>query len=602
MRNGRRELVSTAAVRRAGLALTCALVLGSATAASAGAAGPGAGGASRAQSHPVTEAPGDVRAYWTQRRMRAARPLPLARDVVPRAASALSAEAPEPEALSHAPVNRYEIEDTTSYPARVHGKVFLTFPGEGDFLCSGTVVGSPAGNVVLSAGHCVFDAGFSDQWATNWMFVPGRHDGESPFGEWVAERLAASSEWVNDADHRFDVGAAVIEPQAGIPLEQAVGARGVAFNQPREQLFRAFGYPADPVPHPEFNGERLFVCDSPYGGDDLSMPPPRPMRIACDMTGGSSGGGWVIRESFVNSVISYGYLEELDHIYGPYFGPVASAVYEQAAGPVRCRGLQPTFVGTNASESLSGSEGVDVIVALGGDDHVDGLGGDDIVCAGSGDDTLIGGTGNDHLDGEEGDDLAFFPAASAVSASLVAGAASGDGNDGLANLEGLLGSPGNDRLIGDDGANALSGGVGEDFLDGGLGDDRLTGGEGTDTASFGGPEAVVASMRRAHGQGDDSLAEIERLIGSDEDDVLNGNGHENVLRGRGGDDVARGKGGGDKLDGARGRDRLKGGGGRDRLKGGGGRDRLAGGAGRDRCSGGAGADAAGGCERPRPAG
>jgi V8-like Glu-specific endopeptidase len=548
------------------------LSLQASTAVDAGATGP-PGGTSLSKA--LGKDAADVRRYWTPERMRQAQPLDLARRASASAGEVgESQRAPslEPSPLTHAAVNRFELTDTTSYPARVHGRVFLTFPGQGggDFACSGTVIGSPAGNVALSAGHCVFDAGFTDRWATNWMFIPGRHNGQSPFGQWVAASLASTPQWVagegGDSGIGYDEGMAVMQPNGGTQLEQAVGARGIAFNQPRQQLFRAFGYPAEQPPL-EFTGERLFACDSPYGGDDSSVPPPRTMLIACDMTGGSSGGGWVIGDMFVNSLISYGYPLEPNDIYGPYFDSQAATLYQDVSGVGQCLGKQPTLVGTNGSDSLVGTSAPDVILGLGGDDRIESGDGDDVICAGAGDDTMAGGAGDDGLDGGAGSDSASF--GRAIDANLAKGMAKGEGNDQLIAVENLNGSPGKDTLAGDSGSNALLGGAGRDLLRGGAGSDLLSGEQGSDTVRFDNRPRVVVSPRSARGQGRDRLKGIENLTGSDRADVLKGDKGPNRLRGRGG---------------------------ADRLKGRGGRDRLLGGGGTDSCDGGGGVDHAKHCE------
>jgi hypothetical protein len=55
------------------------------------------------------------------------------------------------------------------------------------------------------------------------------------------------------------------------------------------------------------------------------------MGIDCDMTGGSSGGGWIAGGS-VTSVNSYGYTTLPNVMFGPYQGSVAQSLYTQAAG------------------------------------------------------------------------------------------------------------------------------------------------------------------------------------------------------------------------------------------------------------------------------
>jgi hypothetical protein len=60
------------------------------------------------------------------------------------------------------------------------------------------------------------------------------------------------------------------------------------------------------------------------------------MAIGCDMTGGSSGGGWVITDGSgngnVNSVNSYKYGIEPEVMFGPYFDSTTQAMFNSAQG------------------------------------------------------------------------------------------------------------------------------------------------------------------------------------------------------------------------------------------------------------------------------
>jgi V8-like Glu-specific endopeptidase len=280
--------------------------------------------------------PAEVARFWTDKRMAAARP---AKAVLPG----------EPEALDEGstgrssragpiPYDSYELPNTTSFPERVHGKVFFTKPGEGNFVCSGTVVNGANDSTVITAGHCVFGEG---GWWTNWAFVPGYRKlngtGDAPFGVWSATNLLAPQQWTQPAspNYRYDVGAAVVSRNpSGIELEDLVGARGIVFNQPTNQHFIAHGYPAGAP----FDGFKLWACESDFGGPDLNLggTGPPTMAIGCDMTGGSSGGGWVIEDAsgngYVNSVNSYVYGSLAEVMFGPYFDSTTSALFSTAAG------------------------------------------------------------------------------------------------------------------------------------------------------------------------------------------------------------------------------------------------------------------------------
>jgi V8-like Glu-specific endopeptidase len=308
----------------------------------------------------------DVRRYWTPRRMRAAKPVDPGRSGS-NGTSAVRRRAPggsQPEGTPYyVPANppgggaeptlqlgevssaqgvatdtellasedtkplASEVPDTTAYPARTHGKVFFS-RGSSGFSCSGTAINSAGSNVVFTAGHCVNDPDVWG-WAENWLFVPGYRNGNAPFGEFAAEGLWALNGWVKDRDEWFDVGAAVVKPNgSGQSVEAAVGARGIAFNQRRDQLFTSWGYPVESP----FTGQLLYTCRSRLV-DDWGTG--GPIGISCDMTGGSSGGGWVIADQYVNSVNAILVYDKPNVMFGPYFGAAAGGLYLTVCGCTR---------------------------------------------------------------------------------------------------------------------------------------------------------------------------------------------------------------------------------------------------------------------------
>ena len=350
----------------------------------------------------VAARPAAVRDYWTPSRMRHAEPA----DLVLTAAGELVRAATEPRAAT-------DVSDTSqSFPGRVHGKVFFTISGgsqPGDYVCSGTAVRSNRHTLAWTAGHCVNDPEFGGGFATNWIFIPGYRNGEAPFGEWPAVELLTTPAWSGNIDIRQDLGAAVLARNAeGQGVEDAVGARPIDFRLSRNQQYTAFGYPAQPTLfEPTFDGERLYSCGSPVTGSD--NPPgngPETMQIVCDMSGGSSGGGWVTANGSVNGLISYGYELDFDHLYGPYFGIDARRLYQEATGgELRCGGVAVTNLGASGPDDFSGGDGDEAFKVKGDADRVRGFGGDDIACGGDGADKLKGGEDDDTLRGGDGNDI-----------------------------------------------------------------------------------------------------------------------------------------------------------------------------------------------------
>jgi hypothetical protein len=285
------------------------------------------------------QSPDQVRAFWTQQRMQSAEPLdlPPVSGATTLAQPAVSSRASGHPVQIHSTPGTSNVTDfqpglETSFPQRVHGRVFFTIPNvPGAFSCSGTVVASRLRNVVFTAGHCAYDTGTA-QWATNWVFVPGYRDGAEPYGEFPASGLIAPEEWAA-GNSSYDVAIA----QLSSPLEDLIGARGIAFNKAPNTAYKIFGYPAEPVP--DYDGERLIECDAPFYGVELSSSHPfSTIAYPCNMTHGASGGGWVNPAGYVVSISSHVYLDPAldDQIVGPYFADRVKQLYNAAGGSAEC--------------------------------------------------------------------------------------------------------------------------------------------------------------------------------------------------------------------------------------------------------------------------
>jgi V8-like Glu-specific endopeptidase len=201
----------------------------------------------------------------------------------------------------------------------------------GDWVCSGTSVNSPGLSLVWTAGHCVHGGpGYAAH--ENWTFIPAYSsgfNGDKPYGTWHAKELWTKAAWAFDGNVSYDVGAAVVWKSAGLKLTQKIGGQGIWFNISQFQNFSAFGYPAA-LP---FNGYTQHRCDSPVLFTDDPGPGPDTSAIFCNMTGGSSGGGWLINMNadgwgLVNSVNSYKYQSSPNFMYGPYHGAAALNLYD----------------------------------------------------------------------------------------------------------------------------------------------------------------------------------------------------------------------------------------------------------------------------------
>lgn len=284
----------------------------------------------RASASPGASAQQALR-FWTPARMRAARPL----DVHPppggglAQASALTGGG-NPAAASvsdFAPV-----PDPTAPGFRQNGAIFIVLPHHQGFgRCSGTSVDAPNRSVVITAGHCVNEGGPGHWFNQDWIFVPGYHDGQRPFGVFVAKWLGATVPWIEGSENG-DVGAAVVgRNERGQRLGAAVGGDGIAFGLPPGQVFDVHGYPVGPP----FDGSSQRLCaGTPFLGHDLAsflLPGPLNLGLSCEVTGGASGGGWTIDGNVLNGVTDYGYGDDRGTDFGAYFGGAVRALYERAA-------------------------------------------------------------------------------------------------------------------------------------------------------------------------------------------------------------------------------------------------------------------------------
>lgn len=263
------------------------------------------------------KSPKETAAYWTSERMKSAKPRDRARPGGGGGGGKVTTD-----------WSRYAVPlSGGAYTAedRKNGKVFFTLQGA-NYVCSGTAVAASAPvNLVWTAGHCATDGLGRD--ATNFMFVPGYYKGLEPNGRWTFTQLDSTPGWEAQGPDRFryDVGAARVVHSANTSATfvDTIGTRPIAFGQnPTGKRLVSYGYPAAG----KFNGQQQYACASPFRRWDVAALLD-PMQISCDMTGGSSGGGWMLDTNANNvgdageplvSVNSYGYRSEKTTMYGPY--------------------------------------------------------------------------------------------------------------------------------------------------------------------------------------------------------------------------------------------------------------------------------------------
>ena len=289
-----------------------------------------------------------VVAYWTPARIAAAKP----RDFVREGSKFVPSRKPGGGG-GGASVTGQSFAGNGEVRDRV-GKVYFHMGG-GDWQCSGSVVsdgGRSGFSMVLTAGHCAIDE-TSGEFASNWLFMPSWDRQPATFatacsaslyGCWTTAGgggLYVDNDFVagsfNNQAVTHDWAFAVVGPGGSNGTTQldsipaigagyALGINSVA----RNDRLAAFGFPAAG----KYHGNDLTYCAGPVGTDPGTGN--ATWSLACDMTGGSSGGGWLegVDEQngnggVLSSLNSYGY-SGVRNMYGPKFNNETQATFNAA--------------------------------------------------------------------------------------------------------------------------------------------------------------------------------------------------------------------------------------------------------------------------------
>lgn len=274
--------------------------------------------------------------YWTEERRNAARPVPLPKDH-PKHNEGMAEPAGGPAGqtpFGHGSEQQVEskgvalgtaVAQPLNYPYRTCGKIFFN-QGGGGYAGSAAMV---APNVLLTAGHCVFNAG---AWSTNMTFYPsyGSRAANDPVRAVTCGRLSAMSDWTSKGLRSSDFGLVWMGTTPG----NVIGWLGLLWNAKSTGLVcEAVGYPA--TPSPPFNGNLMeATVGTMVGGNGTGT-----VGLNNDnMEHGSSGGPWLTAwqetvRSHVNSVQSF-HLHDGDTIeYGPYFNQNVKTLFDWISNP-----------------------------------------------------------------------------------------------------------------------------------------------------------------------------------------------------------------------------------------------------------------------------
>lgn len=162
------------------------------------------------------------------------------------------------------------------------GKLYFTKPNGGSSYCTANVV---SGNShIVTAAHCVYTRGRG--FNRNFVFVPAERFGAAPYGTFRGGSAAVMGKWNSEGGRRWDVGLIrLANNAANRPVTFYVGWLGRSWNYSYIQHLHSHGYASN------LSTQYINICaaqsfNSVTEGTDVLVK-------GCDMTYGSSGGGWL---------------------------------------------------------------------------------------------------------------------------------------------------------------------------------------------------------------------------------------------------------------------------------------------------------------------
>lgn len=260
---------------------------------------------------------------WTTAEMLAAKPFPE-----PQASAADFAAAANPSAQARpdGPAGSVPAKEPTLstmafsvnpasykyFPYSTVGKLFFTQYGT-NYVCSGAMI---KGHAFWTAGHCAHAGnGSSGGWSYNAVFVPQYYYGSAPLGYCYVQNWWTTGDWYyngnpNGLDHDYAGGNVSCNISN---IASYTGYLGLAWNQGYGKTWTALGYPQA---YP-FNGATMWGCTSALAAYGFGSP--TTFGIWCNMTGGSSGGPWLINNAYANGNTSYAASNHPGKLFSPYY-------------------------------------------------------------------------------------------------------------------------------------------------------------------------------------------------------------------------------------------------------------------------------------------
>jgi V8-like Glu-specific endopeptidase len=197
-------------------------------------------------------------------------------------------------------------------------------------FCTATVVDSPAGDLVLTAAHCVASYATSSYTSGTLTFAPGYNSGPDSQlgGVWDVAQIDLSPGYQADQNPADDYALLVIAPKNGRNIQQLTGGLRLTTARLPEQV-SVVGY--NDLEY-DVQGNQAVICSATaFEETDDGQPW---ARFNCqNYQDGTSGGPWITRDGAVMGVIG-GYEQGGDSpnwSYSAIFNGATLAFYRSVA-------------------------------------------------------------------------------------------------------------------------------------------------------------------------------------------------------------------------------------------------------------------------------
>lgn len=204
--------------------------------------------------------------------------------------------------------------------------------GRKGHFCTASVVDSAAGDLVVTAAHCVYTR--ARGYSGHLEFVPGYRDGKRPYGTWAVRKITVASGWRRFQDPNLDVAFLAVGSPRGPGIQSRTGGLRLGTGGPGKETVVPAGYN-------DTDGRPVKCRTESFGFR------PGQMEFYCrNFAGGTSGGPWIAGfnpRTGAGTVIGVigGYEQGGDYdwaSYSPYFSSAVRALFRRAGGGSAERG------------------------------------------------------------------------------------------------------------------------------------------------------------------------------------------------------------------------------------------------------------------------